>query len=426
MTRQYTVRGLLELTSLVAITITLAPVLLYKASFELIWVLAVVLMLCAASCDLILERPKSFIRTLISLLLFVMTLCMTWQWIRYDPRWGFLRFFVLLCTLLAVPRCFRIKLRRGTVLLSSIGAVAVVMAILWQLWETRSAIYFVNRQSDWGVAGVVETSDGKLALQGGGVSFYLSSPFRRSKMGVISEIETLINSVDTDEYRKPVTKFRVFCTADSIESLSIVDHATNQDWKHLPQLSQLRYLDFNRLTIDRENNLALRRLTSLQQIAFFNCNLPEDLLGSTQNCKNLWTLQIVGCTASSLTGLCGNSNIRTLILRGTRLTLDDLQEISKLFFLIDVDFRETGLSDEGQTYLAEQLVRHAASRRGQFACKIDYNGGSTDGLVQLAKSGSVGTLEVYCDQYGKTQLADLAATSPNIKLLPQEDGGTKP
>ncbi|MEZ6150995.1 MAG: hypothetical protein R3C09_12810 [Pirellulaceae bacterium] len=416
----------MELTSLVAIAITLFPLLLYEASFELLWALAVGLILCASASDLFLERPNRFVRKLISLLLVVVALCMTWQWIRYDPRWGFLRFFVLLCTLLAVPRSYRIKSKKATALLSSIGVAVIVTVILCQFWETRSARYFVNRQTASGFADVLVTTDGKLALSGGSVACYLSSPFQRSRTGVFSEIQTLIDSVDRDEYKKPVTKFRIFCSSESIESLSFVDDTQEDDWRFLRHQGQLRSLDFNRLSLAIEHIAALRPLTALNQLAFFNCDLPDDLLTATRDAENLYVLQIVDCAASSLSGLSSNSEIRMLNLRGTGLTTNDLNEIAKLTLLNELDLRETRISDEELSGFAHQLIEHAATRRGQFLCKVGYNGKSTNGLVDLAKSGAVSKLQVHVDQHTKTLLADLAAKYPNIEMVPQEDGGTKP
>lgn len=425
MTRQITVLGLLEITALAAITVSLAPVLLHKTSFEVIFALAVALILCAAIHDWILAPSKSVIQTLISLLLCMVALSMAWQWFRYDPRWEFFRFVMLISALLAAARRFRIETRKGSVSLSSIGVAVVVAASVWQFLENRSVRYFVNRQANWGVGGIIETSDGKLALRGGCVNVHLSRPFQRSKPGLVSITELLLNSIDTEKYGKPIAKLRVFSTAGAIDSLSIVDHALEQDWQHLKNMSQLSSLDINRITVGQESLPALRSLKSLRQLAYFDCSLPDNLLASTQSCKELSIVQIIDCTASSLIGLSRNSNIRMLILRGTRLTQADLQEISKLSFLVDLDLRETESTNEEQAYFAGQLVRHAANRRGKFTCKIDYNGGATDGILQLAKSGAIRNLEVSCDQHDEPQLAGLAASLPNVKLLPKESNAAK-
>ena len=135
--------------------------------------------------------------------------------------------------------------------------------------------------------------------------------------------------------------------------------------KNLQCLSQLKSLEFIRLSIDSDGLACLKDLTQLERLSFSGCyGLSDQGVAHLQGLKNLKYLDLGSdpfitkapkenhLTDASLKHLAGLTRLEHLYLDKAKITDEELKHLSGLVNLQFLSLSATGITDEGLKHLA--------------------------------------------------------------------------
>lgn len=407
---QFTASTLLNLTTLTALVIVYLPIAC-QVYVEMLCLVALILCVQAFIGDTVPKFSNSFVRTLISGSLAITAVGIMVHVLRGKTD-AVPAVPIVLAISLAIFPLKPWETGRYRITLSAVGLLALVAIVSWQFYQTSSERYFVNRYLS-GRYDLTNNDRDSIA------TFALRSDLRGRNPQPPLEIDTLWDMLDLYSVSRPITKWRFVCGGDAIDSLSFTNGTTPLDWKHLRNLPRLMHLDFSNAKVSGDDARSLRSLGDLSQLAFFECDLPGGFLKHCVYTKRLNILQIVDCKPVDLAGVAALSELRILNLQKSPLSSADLQQISMLHFLTQLNIQDTNLSTEGFIEFADNLKANATQRRGRFVCAVTHHPGDTAGLAALIRSGAVSEIVIARCTLPHAELANLKAIDPTVTVTKQ-------
>lgn len=407
---QFTASTLLNLTTLTALVIVYLPIAC-QVYVEMLCLIALILCALAFIVDTVPKFSNSFVRIFVSGSLAITAVGILVNVLRAKTD-AVPAVPIVLAISLAIFPLKPWETGRYRITLSAVGLLALVAIVSWQFYQTSSERYFVNRylSSRYDL-----TSNDRDSI----ATFALRSELRGRKSQPPLEIDTLWEMLDLYSVSRPITKWRFVCGGDAIDSLSFTNGTTPLDWKHLRNLPRLMHLDFSNAKVSGDDARSFRALGDLSQLAFFECALPSGFLKHCACTKPLNILQIVDCKPVDLTGVAALSELRILNLQKSPISSADLQQISMLHFLNQLNILDTNLTTEDFIEFADNLKANAPQRRGRFICAVTHHPGDTAGLAALIRSGAVSEIVIARCTLPDAELANLKAIDPTVTVTKQ-------
>ena len=417
-TFQFTTSTLLSATSFVAFVLVLLP-LVCDVSIEIVMLAALTLCLATSIADQVPPLRIKYLRRSLSVLLAIVATGLIVQVLRGKASFNPSALLALTISIAFLSNAV-MPLGNYRIAWSTMGCMLLTAIIALRIYQTSSQRFFVNRHLTNGYGSETFQRDGV-------VSYNLYSQMHPLRRRSPMEIETLFDALDVEAHYRPVTKWRMFCGTDKIDSLSFAFATAPTDWTKLRGQSQLESINFDFLKISSDEIKSLESLTELDQLAFFSCDLPTNFLRSCREVKNLQILQVVDCKVNDLADVSTLKGLRRLILHKTKLSQSDLNEIAMVNLLTDLDLQDTNLTAEDFAFFATQLQANSSRRLGPFRCVVTYDPKIAKGLAALVKSGAIIELVLANFASSAEDLKFLRAVNAKVTItpLPIEESGTK-